>query len=215
MRKTFRFVTHAFPALAVVSALVPAAHAGCGDTSKLQAPFVFAQPGMDGQALLQRAAEASRAAATSAAANDAQFNTATIVGMWSVQFVSQGNTAHTPPILDGALIDFGYAQWHSDGTELMNSGGHAPATQNFCMGVCVRSGFFTYELNHFALSYNATTGALAAKVDIREQVTLYPSGNEFTGTFTIDVYDPKSGQKLDHLAGNISALRVTVDQTAP
>jgi hypothetical protein len=33
--------------------------------------------------------------------------------------------------------------------------------------------------------------------------------------FTIDVYDPTSGQKMDHLAGNVFAQRVTVDQTTP
>jgi len=83
------------------------------------------------------------------------------------------------------------------------------------MGTWVRSGFFTYVLNHFALSYDATTGNLTGKVDIREQVTLDPSGNEFAGTFTIDVYNPNTGVKLDHLAGTISAVRVTVDQTNP
>lgn len=135
--------------------------------------------------------------------------------MWRIQFISQGNTAHSPSIPDGTLIDFGYTQWHSDGTELMNSGGHTPASQNFCMGTWVRSGYFNYELNHFALSYDTTTGALTTKVNIREQITLDPSGNEFAGTFTIDVYDANSGIKVDHLAGNVSGTRVTVDQTEP
>jgi hypothetical protein len=132
-----------------------------------------------------------------------------------IQFISLGNTLHNPSIPDGAVIDFGYTQWHSDGTELMNSGGHAPATQNFCMGTWVRTGYFTYQLLHFALSYDPATGNLAAKVAIREQVTLDPTGNQFTGTFTIDAYDPKSRLKVDHVAGTLSATRVTVDQTAP
>lgn len=214
MIKKLRVVTHVFPALAVAAALIPTVHAGCGDTSNLKGPFVFATAGVDGRALVQRAEVASRAAAESVASN-AMFNTASIVGMWSLQFVSQGNGAHNPPIPDSAVIDFGYTQWHSDGTELMNSGGHTPASGNWCMGTWVRSGFFTYELNHFALSYDPTTGDLAAKIDIRQQVTLDPSGNEFTGTFTIDVYDPNSGQRLDHLTGAVSAIRVTVDQTNP
>ena len=194
--------------------LAPVASAGCGDTSQLQSPFVFAQTTVDAQTLLQRAEYANRAVA-GAASGGASINTASIVGMWSIQFISQGNTAHNPSIPDGAVIDFGYTQWHSDGTELMNSGGHAPGTQNFCMGTWVRSGYFTYTLNHFALSYDATSGNLTAKVDIREQATLDPSGNQFTGTFTIDAYDPKSGAKLDHVAGTISATRITVDQTTP
>jgi hypothetical protein len=210
MINTLRFVTHVFPALAIAAALAPAAHAGCGDTRALPAPFVMAKARGDAQALVQRAAQAS-----AAAASGAEINTATIVGLWSIQFISQGNGANNPPIPDGALIDFGYTQWHSDGTELMNSGGHAPATGNWCVGTWVRSGYFNYELNHFALSYEATSGDLTAKVDIREQVTLDPSGNEFTGTFTIDIYDPTSGQNLQHLAGNVSAVRITVDQTNP
>jgi len=211
MIKSLRFITPVFPALALAAALAPIANAGCGDTSQMQGPFVFPQVRGNAQTLVQRAMQASSAAA----AAGAEINTATTVGMWSIQFISLGNTAHNPPIPDGALIDFGYTQWHSDGTELMNSGGHAPATGNFCMGTWVRSGFFTYVLNHFALSYDATTGNLTGKVDIREQVTLDPSGNEFAGTFTIDVYNPNTGVKLDHLAGTISAVRVTVDQTNP
>jgi hypothetical protein len=215
MIKSIRFVTQVFQTLAFVTALAPMVHAGCGDTSQIQAPFIFAEPGVDAQALAQRAASASREAVTGTAPGNAPFNTATVVGMWTVNFISQGNTTHNPSIPDGALIDFGYTQWHTDGTELMNSGGHAAATGNFCMGTWVRSGFFTYELNHFALSYDPTTGNLAAKIDIREQVILDPTGNEFTGTFTIDAYDPTSGLKVDHVAGTLSAVRVTVDQTVP
>jgi hypothetical protein len=208
MIKTLRFVTHVFPALAFAAALAPSAHAGCGDVSTLQAPFVFAQNEVGAQGLLQRADDATRAAG-------AGFNTATIVGMWNLQFISVGNMAHNPYIPDGALLDFGYTQWHSDGTELMNSGGHAANTGNFCMGTWVRSGLFTYVLNHFALSYDPTSGNLTAKIHIYEQVTLDPSGNQFTGTVTIDAYDPKSGLKVDHVTGTVSATRVTVDQVTP
>jgi hypothetical protein len=214
MINKLRFVTHVFPALAVAAALAPIASAGCGDTSNLQAPFVFAKASVNAPALLQKAADASRAAAT-ASIGGAEINTATIVGMWSIQFISEGNAASTPSIPDGALIDFGYTQWHSDGTELMNSGGHTPASGNWCMGTWVRSGYFTYELNHFALSYDTTTGDLAAKIDIRQNVTLDPTGNQFTGMFTIDAYDPTSGKNVQHIAGNVSAVRITVDQTTP
>jgi hypothetical protein len=133
-----------------------------------------------------------------------------IVGMWKIQFISQGNSSHTPPIPDGAQIDFGYTQLHSDGTELLNSGTHAPATQNFCMGVWGQTGSHTYELNHFALSYNGITGTLSNYVNVREQLTLSPSGDSYSGTFTIDVYDTNQNH-VDHVAGKITATRVTVD----
>jgi hypothetical protein len=211
MIRTSRFVTRVVPALAVVAGLAPAVHAGCGDTNYGQTPFVFPPVSVNAQAVTQRA----RLTAEGIGGGNAMMNTASIVGMWNIQFIALGNTAHNPPIPDGAQIDFGYTQWHSDGTELMNSAGHTPVTGNWCMGTWVRSGYFSYELSHWALSYDATSQVLTAKINIREQITLDPSGNEFTGTFTITVLNATTGAELDHLAGTISAQRVTVDQTAP
>jgi hypothetical protein len=188
----------------LVTMFVSKASAGCGDLSNLQGPFVFAQD-MPNGILVSRTAEAEKSEARGPAR-------ASIVGMWNFQFVSKGNTAHNPSIPDGALLDFGYHQVHSDGTEIINSGGHAPATENFCLGVWGQTGFLTYEVNHFPLSYNATTGALANLINLREQITLSPSGDSFTGTFTLNVYDTK-GNLVDHLVGNVTATRVTVDTT--
>lgn len=210
MKHQLRFATFAVPAL-LAAALAPAARAGCGDISQLQAPFTFVQPSSSAQAVAQHADAAVRAASS----ESPLVNSASMVGFWKVQFVSLGNGSHNPPIPDGAQVDFGYTQWHSDGTEIMNSGGHMPATQNFCLGTWVRSGYFTYELNHFALSYDATSGMLTAKVDIREQVTLDPSGNEFSGTFTITVYNPTTGVQVDQVVGTLAGQRITVDQTTP
>ncbi len=210
MKSKFQFATYAFPAL-LAAGLAPTASAGCGDISQLKAPFTFVHLSPATQAIPLRA----DAAAKAAAGDSALVNTANIVGLWRIQFISQGNASHNPPIPDGVMIDFGYTQWHSDGTEIENSGGRAPSTENFCLGVWVRSGYFTYELNHFALSYDPASGDLTGKADIREQVTLDPSGNEFTGTFTIDTYDPATGVKVDHIAGTVAAQRVTVDQTTP
>ena len=139
-------------------------------------------------------------------------SSASIVGMWKIQFISQGNSASTPAIPDGAVVDFGYTQLHSDGTELLNSGAHTPSTQNFCMGVWGQKGFLSYELNHFALSYSSLTGELVNYVNIREQLTLSPSGDMFSGTFTIDIYDTTQNH-LGHITGNVTATRVTVDTT--
>ena len=121
---------------------------------------------------------------------------AAIVGMWSFTFVAGGQT-----------IDFGYVQWHSDGTELMNSGGRPPATENFCMGVWKQTGPSRYHLNHFALSYD-NSGNLNARVNIKEDVTLDRSGTSYSGQFTLDVYDPNSNALLQHVAGQVTAQRV-------
>ena len=187
----------------LVTMFVSKASAGCGDLSGLQGPFEFARPALEDRSVAP-AAEADSGSERSSGVSP--------VGMWNVQFVSKGNTAHNPSIPDGAIIDFGYNQIHGDGTEILNSGGHAPATENFCLGVWGQTGFLTYEVNHFPLSYNATNGALANLVNLREQITLSPSGESYTGTFTIDVYDTKANH-LDHLAGTITASRVTVDTT--
>jgi hypothetical protein len=202
MKAISRAITMTLGAGILVTMFVSKANAGCGDLSNLTGPFAFAQSSAP-----IRAAGMSAQAETAFAHGS---SSASIVGMWNIQFVSQGNTGHNPSIPDGAIIDFGFNQWHSDGTELLNSGGHAPATENFCMGVWGQTGFLTYEVNHFALSYDATSGALTNVVNIREQATLSPSGDSFSGAFTIDIYDTK-GNHVDHLGGTINATRVTVD----
>jgi len=179
------------------------ARAGCGDLSSLQGPFKYASA-----ASLQPTAAAEKASARGAAG-------ASIVGMWKFQLVSQGDANGNPQIPDGVVVDFGYVQWHNDGTELINSGGHAPATGNFCMGVWGQTGYLAFEVNHFPLSYDATTGMLNGLVHLREQVTLSPSGDSYAGTFTLDVFDPNTDKLLQHVAGNVTATRVTVDTTIP
>ena len=131
-----------------------------------------------------------------------------IVGLWSIRLTALGNTG----IPDGALVDWGYAQWHGDGTEIMNSGGRSPASQNFCLGVWARTGAFTYKLNHVALSYDPATGALNGTVSVHENVTLDRNGSTFAGTFSIDVYPPGGGPAVAHLVGEIQGERVTADQ---
>ncbi len=85
--------------------------------------------------------------------------------------------------------------------------GRAPATENFCLGVWSRTGTFSFHLNHFALSYDAS-GALNAKINIKEDVTVDRKAATFTGPFTIDVYDPNKGTLLQHIAGQVNGVRV-------
>ena len=149
---------------------------------------------------------------------------ASIVGLWKFTFVAEGNSGNEPPFNppDGATLDTGYVQWHSDGTELMNSG-RDPATGSFCMGVWKSIGRSTYKLNHFALSWDATgqscspsqqpgaTGCLQGPTNIREEVTVDHSGNHYDGIFVIDQYDPSGEQLLFELKGTVSADRITAD----
>jgi hypothetical protein len=205
VKTMFRSIALTVSAGFMITLLASDVYAGCGDLSNLQAPFRFAQT-------ISPSPQTASAAETGKAIHST--SSASIVGLWKVQLVSMGNTTHNPSIPDGALIDFGYTQWHSDGTEILNSGGHSAATGNFCLGVWGQTGFLTFELNHFPISYSATTGAIVNYVNLREQDTLSPSGDSYTGTFTLDIYDT-AGDHVDHLAGIVNAARLTVDSTLP
>jgi hypothetical protein len=130
-----------------------------------------------------------------------------IVGFWKAKFTAEGNSGGPP---DGTVIDSPFVQWHSDGTEIMNST-RIPATSSFCLGIWHKTGKLTYELNHFALSFD-TSNNFVGPAQIREQITLDKKGNTYSGTFTIDQYNP-AGTLLAEVKGNLTATRVTVDTT--
>lgn len=148
----------------------------------------------------------SAKSAANSSQNDQGDNNASIVGFWHVVFTSQGTT--NPPIPDGAVIDAGFSQWHSDHTEILNSS-RPPVTANFCLGVWAKTGVNSYTLNHFALSFNPD-GTMQGPANIRENVTLSADGNSYSGTFSIDQYDTHLNL-LAHIVGTISATRVTID----
>jgi hypothetical protein len=129
-----------------------------------------------------------------------------IVGFWHVKFVSSGSAG----IKNGTEIDAGYSQWHSDGTEIMNSGGRSPITSNFCLGVWKQTGTGTFKLNHFATAWDSTGATLIGPANIREEVTLASDGNSFSGKFAIDQYD-EAGNNLGHVQGSVTGTRITVD----
>lgn len=144
---------------------------------------------------------------------------ASVVGFWHVKFISDGvsfGLSPAPPA--GAEVDAGYSQWHSDGTEIMNSGHFAPNQSNFCLGVWERTGPRDYKLNHFATFWDPTMGTIGAAgpegvlvgpANIRESITVAPNGETFAGTFTIDQYDEHLNH-LVHMQGKITATRITV-----
>ena len=129
---------------------------------------------------------------------------APIVGFWHVKFISKG----TGFIPDGTVVDMGFSQWHSDGTEILNSS-RPPATSNFCLGVWAKTGPSTYKLNHFALSSDLN-GNMIGPANIREDVTLDAHGTGYSGTFSISQYDT-SGNLLVQIVGEVVATRITVD----
>jgi len=122
-----------------------------------------------------------------------------IVGMWRVQLV-----------VGNQVIDQAVSQWHADGTEIMNSSRN-PETQSFCLGVWkkVRS---TYKLNHYAISWdqNFSTTQPLGVANIRETVKLADDGKSFSGSFTLNQYDP-SGNPLATISGSVVGYRIDVE----
>jgi hypothetical protein len=127
-------------------------------------------------------------------------STASIVGLWKIQFV----------LPDGTVLDDGYSTWHSDGTELMNSGLRPPMTGSFCMGTWKQTSSGSYKLNHFAVSWDSTGTTLVGPANIREVITVAPSGKIYNGSFTLDQYDT-NGNLIVHFAGSVTGQRITAD----
>ena len=128
-----------------------------------------------------------------------------IVGYWKVKLVAEGN--HGIP--DGTVIDDGFTQWHSDGTEILNSSRPA-ASGNFCLGIWKKTGSFHYTLNHFTLGSDPITDTLSDRGQLREEIELDHGGDSYFGTFTLDDYD-LSGHLLVHIQGTVAATHITVN----
>lgn len=129
-----------------------------------------------------------------------------IVGTWKEHWISEGSEG----IPDGTEVDAGYAQWHSDGTEVNISGLRAPLTGSVCLGEWVKTGARTYRMNHFGVSYDSTGQNLVGPARIQQWLTLDPKGDATSGRFTIDQYD-EQGNLLAHVQGKITGSRVTMD----
>jgi hypothetical protein len=123
---------------------------------------------------------------------------------------------------NGAVVDDGYVQWHSDGTEIQNSGLHAPITSNFCLGVWKQVGPNSYKLNHFPLAWDTTGQSPANAIQLTETVKLTDK-DHYTGTFTLNVYlwtttdslNVAAGGPVATVSGTITATRITIDSTVP
>jgi hypothetical protein len=178
MKAIIRAVTTTLGLAVFAATLTPSVFAGCGG-------------GMPGKAA--PAGKQPKAHFMQAAYRPARFvfvdnnpAGADVVGLWHVVFTLDS----------GGPFDDSYSEWHSDGTEIMNSGLHNPAGGNFCMGAWTKTGGSTYVLTHIALDYSMEpSGSLSpdAIIIIHEWVTVDRTGNHFTGTFTAQAYAPLSG----------------------
>ncbi len=139
---------------------------------------------------------------------------ASIVGLWKFEMLAKSTATHKNPMPDGVLIDFGTVAWHSDHTELMNSGSRNPADGDFCQGAWHRVAENTFALNHIALAY--TNGTYTGPTHFHERVTVDSTGNHYMGTFTLTAYlaSVTPGHEFDEttplvtITGTITATRV-------
>jgi hypothetical protein len=99
-----------------------------------------------------------------------------LVGLWQFEL----NNYPAP--------DWGTQAFHSDGTELMFSGGQNPETGDVCQGVWRQIGRNTYTLNHIAMGWSAPGASFGVRVHIHEVIRLNPSGTEFSGTYSLTGY---------------------------
>jgi hypothetical protein len=215
MRRKFSVFAMALGVIALGTIFAPVARAGCGSLSGLQS-----KGSVKPSAFLLGAGQTP----------EWGFGEASIVGLWRVKVVSVGNQAFGLP--DGTELDQGYSSWHSDGTEILNSG-RDPSTGNFCLGTWKQVGRSTFKLNHYALNWTGLTvdakgnvvldptdptktrplNTLNGPTNIREEVTLDANKNTFEGTFTVENFD-QNGKSIIQLKGKITGVRLTVDSPA-
>jgi len=123
----------------------------------------------------------------------------TITGLWDLKFIA-----------DGQVVDEGFDQYHSDGTEILNDT-PPPAVGNVCLGVWAKTGELTLKLKHPSWIYDPTNTFVIGTATILEQVTLGSDGNTFGGTFTVQLQDLSGNSLGPDLTGQLQATRITPD----
>ena len=206
MNSTSRWWLAAVAGLALTLTTVPNALAKCGQPATMGHPASWDVP--SGPAQLTPAAFGGNFRTVGEEVDP-------IVGMWHVIFTAEGNGSAGPP--DKTPIDNAMAVWHSDKTEIMNSG-RPPQDGDFCMGVWEVTGKGKYKLNHFAWGGNDTTnapegiGMPQGPTHIVEEVMLSEDGKSYSGTFTLTAYNT-SFKSVQTIVGVIKGTRVTTSTT--
>lgn len=175
-------------ALLTCSALLPTtAAAACNRQGQLSRDMLTVQPRGQFQLL--------------AVNDDEGSDDASIVGLWHVYFVANGQP-----------FDEGFDQWHSDGTEILNDTAPpqpANGAGTVCLGVYKKVGARTYKLRHPFWIIDGQ-GNLAGNGVFLEAVTLGKGSKTYGGSFAFITYD-LNGNTTFQIAGDIKAQRITVD----
>jgi hypothetical protein len=166
------------------------AKADCSMTRKPRAIITAPDWSASENSTQAHARGSSSDAAGSSAANS-------VVGLWMVNFVSEGQ-----------IVDQGFDSWSADGTEILNDD-PPPSTGNVCLGTWVKIAPNTYLLKHPSWTFD-DAGNVNGMAIIRENIAVDASGMTYKGTYTID-FVTLSGNPIQSFSGTISATRITVD----
>jgi hypothetical protein len=136
--------------------------------------------------------------------NEDRYREPSIVGFWHMKMSIGVN-----------VIDAGTQQWHSDGTEVIDSGGRSPLIGNVCFGVWKQVSERHYRLNHRGVGFDSAGGAVNGVDSIIFDVKLSRDGNSYSGTFTIFAFDPDGNSLGPPVKGTATGTRITVDDINP
>jgi hypothetical protein len=181
-------------ALAINAAFAASARAQCGVSpgQNLNALNL-----LNGSAIAMPSTSARPATQESDARNGEE---PTIVGLWDVKLISNNQ-----------IVDEGFDQFHSDGTEILND--TPPPAGGICLGVWAKTGPRSLKVKHPFWIFDSDTHLLIGRALLSELITLDRRGQSFRGTFTMEFRDllgnPLAG--FTDFSGNLVADRITVD----
>ena len=168
----------------------------------------------DAPAMAGKLAQLGKAPALTAAAQNGNVNGGgPIVGQWQIVMTAFPGTS------DEFVFDFGFQQFHDDGTELLISGGVPPTIGNVCIGAWERDPGGVIHLRHMTWNWagnevpgDLPTGYFWLEVTVRTN----SQGTAYAGTWRAASYDLGSGplgsggpsQPNSAFEGTIQAVRI-------
>lgn len=105
-------------------------------------------------------------------------------------------------------IQEAFQNWNLGGTEVHNPNVD-PRSGNVCLGTWVRTPDGGFKLAHRVWNYDAN-GNFTGTIHLSETVYLGHNGNEQTGSFKLDFYDPSGNFQME-VTGNVTAQRIQVE----
>jgi hypothetical protein len=174
---------------------------GASKPSSLSGAVKLARPGI---------APALAAAAQGAGSNEG----GSIVGQWQVVMTAFPRTANE------FVFDFGFQQFHADGTELMISGGVPPTIGNVCIGAWEREAGGVIRLKHMTWNWagnevlgDLPTGYFFLEVALRTN----SQGTVYAGTWRAASFDLGAGplgsgglaQPNSEFEGTLQAVKIS------